>query len=215
MLLEKEREKVVKYGRKLVENDLTRGTGGNLSIFNKDKKLIAISPSGIDYYSLTPSQVVVLDLEKEIVEGDLKPSSEVDLHHIFYKNRSDISSIIHTHSTFAAVMAVLGETLPAAHYMIALAGKNVRCADYATFGSEELARNAFEAMKDRRAVLLANHGLLAGGNSIENAFNIAEEIEFVAELYWRASAVGEPQILDKEEMELMKEKFKNYGQKGG
>ncbi|NLX75684.1 MAG: fuculose phosphate aldolase, partial [Synergistaceae bacterium] len=97
-------------------------------------------------------------------------------------------------------------------YMLALAGKNVRCADYATYGTKELAENAFQAMKDRYAVLLANHGLLCGAKDIANAFNITEEIEYCAELYCRTKAIGEPVIIPNEEMDRMMEKFKTYGQ---
>jgi len=211
--MQAEREAIVAYGIKLIETGLTKGTGGNLSVFNPELGLFAISPSGIDYVRITPEDVVVLDLEGRILEGDRTPSSEVDLHRIFYQNREDIRAVIHTHTMYATTLSCLGWDLPAVHYMVAVAGKNVRCADYATFGTPELARNAFEAMKDRRAVLLANHGLLAGAADLANAFNITEEIEYVAEIYTRTLAIGEPVILGDEEMTLMAEKFKSYGQK--
>lgn len=213
MKLEKERIQIVEYGRKLVDSKLTKGTGGNLSIFNRREQLMAISPSGIDYYQTKPEDVVVLNLNGEIIEGTRKPSSEVDLHRIFYQRRDDIDAIIHTHTMYATTLACLRWDLPAVHYVIAMAGKNVRCADYATFGSQELAENAFRAMEDRRAVLLANHGLLTGAENLAKAFSITDEIEYVAELYYRTKAIGEPIILDDEEMELMAEKFKFYGQK--
>jgi len=211
--MQAEREAIVAYGIKLIETGLTKGTGGNLSVFDPELGLFAISPSGIDYVKITPEDVVVLDLEGHILEGDRTPSSEVDLHRIFYQNREDIRAVIHTHTMYATTLSCLGWDLPAVHYMVAVAGKNVRCADYATFGTPELARNAFEAMKDRRAVLLANHGLLAGAPDLANAFNITEEIEYVAEIYTRTLAIGEPVILGDEEMTLMAEKFKSYGQK--
>ncbi len=213
MLMQAEREAIVAYGIKLIETGLTKGTGGNLSVFDPELGLFAISPSGIDYVKITPEDVVVLDLEGHILEGDRTPSSEVDLHRIFYQNREDIRAVIHTHTMYATTLSCLGWDLPAVHYMVAVAGKNVRCADYATFGTPELARKAFEAMKDRRAVLLANHGLLAGAPDLANAFNITEEIEYVAEIYTRTLAIGEPVILGDEEMTLMAEKFKSYGQK--
>lgn len=213
MKLEKERIEIVEYGRKLVDSKLTKGTGGNLSIFNRREQLMAISPSGIDYYQTKPEDVVVLNLKGEIIEGTRKPSSEVDLHRIFYQRRDDIDAMIHTHTMYATTLACLRWDLPAVHYVIAMAGKNVRCADYATFGSQELAENAFQAMEDRRAVLLANHGLLTGAENLARAFSITDEIEYVAELYYRTKAIGEPIILDDEEMKLMAEKFKFYGQK--
>ncbi len=212
MLLREEREKMVEYGRKLIDYNLTKGTGGNLSIFNREKELMCISPSGIDYYKTKAEDVVVLDLGGNKIEGDRDPSSEYDMHRIFYANRKDIDAIIHTHTMYATTISCLNWTLPPVHYMLALAGKDVRCAKYATYGTRELAENAYEAMKDRFAVLLANHGLLCGAKDIANAFNVTEEIEYCAELYYRTKAIGEPNIIPNEEMELMMEKFKTYGQ---
>ena len=212
MLLGKEREQIVEYGKKLIETNLTKGTGGNLSIFNREKQLMCISPSGIDYFKTRAEDVVVLDLDGNKIEGDREPSSEYDMHRIFYKNRNDIDAIIHTHTMYATTVSCLNWDLPPVHYMLALAGKNVRCAEYATYGTKELAENAFAAMEDRKAVLLANHGLLCGAKDIANAFNITEEIEYCAELYYRTKAIGQPVIIQSEEMDLMMEKFKTYGQ---
>lgn len=212
MLMIEEREQVVEYGKKLVTSRLTKGTGGNLSIYNREKGLFCISPTGIDYFEIKSEDVVVLDLDGNIVEGSKQPSSEVEMHRIFYANREDIDAIIHTHTMYATTLACLNWSLPPVHYMVALAGLDVRCAKYATYGTKELAQNAFEAMTDRYAVLLANHGLLAGAKDLANAFNITEEIEYCAELYYRTRAIGEPVILPEEEMKLMLEKFKTYGQ---
>lgn len=212
MLMIEEREKIVEYGKRLVISKLTKGTGGNLSVYNREKKLFCISPTGIDYFDIRPEDVVVLDLEGNIVDGDKKPSSEVEMHRIFYAKRQDIDAIIHTHTMYATTLACLNWSLPPVHYMVALAGLDVRCAKYATYGTKELAENAFEAMEDRYAVLLANHGLLAGAKDLANAFNITEEIEYCAELYYRAKSIGEPVILPEKEMVLMLEKFKTYGQ---
>lgn len=212
MLMEKERKLIVEFGRKLATSGLTRGTGGNLSIYNRKERLIAISPSGIDYFEVKPENVAVLTIEGKQIDGDKKPSSEVELHRIFYERRADIDAMIHTHTIYATTLACLNWSLPPVHYMVAVAGKDVRCAPYATFGTRQLAENAFEFMKDRKAVLLANHGLLAGGSSLDEAFNITEQIEYCAEIYYRTRCIGEPVILSDEEMELMKEKFKTYGQ---
>lgn len=213
MLLQKEREDVVKYCRKLIQANLTKGTGGNISILNREQGLFAISASGIDYFEMEAEDVVVMDINGKVVDGIRKPSSEHELHRIFYTKRNDIDAVVHTHCIYCTVLATNREILPASNYMIALAGKDVRCAEYASFGTIELANNAFEAMKDRKAVLLANHGLLAGSTDILNAFNIAEEIEFCAEVYVKARSIGKPVILDDKEMENMFEKFKTYGQK--
>jgi len=210
--LELERKKIMEFGKKLVDSGLTKGTGGNLSIYNPDEELMAISPSGIPYYDIRLEDIVVMDLEGNVVEGSRKPSSEYEMHKIFYEKRDDIYSVVHCHSIYSTTISILREDIPASHYMIALAGNNVRCAEYATYGSMQLAENAFEGMKDRYGVLLANHGLLTGADCIENAFNTAEELEYVAETYYRARSIGEPVILDDDEMELMKEKFKHYGQ---
>ncbi|WP_352418651.1 L-fuculose-phosphate aldolase [Proteiniborus sp.] len=211
--MKEERELIVEYGKKLLTSGLTKGTGGNLSIFNREKGLFAISPTGIDYFQIKPEDVVVLNIKGEQIDGDKKPSSEVEMHRVFYERRTDIDAIIHTHTMYATTLACLNWLLPPVHYMVALAGLDVRCAKYATYGTKELAENAFEAMKDRKAVLLANHGLLAGANDLLNAFNITEEIEYCAELYYRTKCIGEPVILPVEEMTLMLDKFKTYGQK--
>lgn len=210
MILLEERKEIVEYGKRLITSNLTKGTGGNLSIFNREEKLMAISPSGIDYFKIRPEDVVILDLDGNIIDGNRKPSSELEMHLIFYRKRSDIDAIIHTHTVFATTISCLNIRLPPVHYMIALAGPDVRCAKYATYGTKKLAENAFEAMENRYAVLLANHGLLAGAENLANAFNITEEIEYCAELYYRTKSIGEPVILAKDEMETMVEKFKSY-----
>ena len=213
MLLREEREKVVEYCRMLTTHKLTKGTGGNISACNREKGLMAISPSGMDYFKTEPEDVVVLDLEGRVVEGRRVPSSETDMHRLLYIDRSDINAVVHAHSTYATTLACMRWSLPAVHYLVGFAGHDVRCAPYATFGTPELARVAVEGMKGRFAVLLGNHGLLAAGPNMHYAFNVAEEIEFVCELYWRSKAVGEPVLLDAGDMETVLEKFKTYGQR--
>jgi L-fuculose-phosphate aldolase len=213
MMLEKERNLIVEYGKKLITQGLTKGTGGNISIFDREQQLMAISPSGMDYFKTTPEDVVVMNLKGEIVEGYRKPSVEHDLHSIFYEKRKDINAVVHTHSVFSVVLASLGWNIPAAFYLEALSGgPEVRCAKYATFGTRELAENTFEAMQDRYAALMANHGLIAGGKNIASAFTVAEEIEFCAEVFYRAKCVGEPVIVPDEEIYAMLKPFRAYGQ---
>ena len=175
MLMEKAREELVKYGKKLVTANLTKGTGGNLSVFDRANGTVAITPSGIDFFEITPEDIVILDLDGKVVEGNRVPSSEWEMHLMQYRTRNDIDAVIHAHTTYATVFAVLNWELPPSHYMIAVAGPNVRCAKYATYGTHELAVNATEAMKDRRAVILANHGILSGAQDLLNAFNIIED----------------------------------------
>lgn len=213
MILREEREQVVEYCRMLTTHRLTKGTGGNISACNRKKGLMAISPSGMDYFKTEPEDVVVLDLEGRVVEGRRVPSSETDMHRLLYIDRSDINAVVHAHSTYATTLACMRWNLPAVHYLVGFAGHDVRCAPYATFGTPELARVAVEGMKGRFAVLLGNHGLLAAGPNMHYAFNVAEEIEFVCEIYWRSKAVGEPVLLDAGDMETVLEKFKTYGQR--
>lgn len=214
MLLQKEREDVVKYCQMLITHGLTKGTGGNISILNWEEGLFAISPSGIDYFETEPEDIVVMNLKGEIVDGDRKPSSEHELHRIFYTDRDDIAAVVHTHSVYSTVLATLREGLPASSYLVAFSGYDVRCAEYASYGSMELAKNTFEAMKERNAAFMANHGLIAGGSDILNAFNIVEQIEQCAEVYVKARAIGTPVLLDHDEMTRMIDSFNNsYGQR--
>lgn len=213
MLMEKARTDIVTYSKKLVSSGLTVGTGGNISIYDPDTKYFAITPSGIDYFTMEASDVVVLDLEGNIVDGKRRPSSELALHRIIYQHRPDIQAVVHTHSTYCTVLATNHMDLPASSYLVAFAGKNVPCAPYAPFGTEELAQVTFEAMKDRKAALMANHGLITGGSSIIKAFEVAEQIEFCAKVYVKALSIGQPQILTEEQMEDMILRFQDYGQK--
>ncbi len=213
MLLAQERDLLVLYGKKLVTHGLTKGTGGNLSIFNRKEQLVAITPSAIDYREAEPEDITVLAVDrKEIIEGSLKVSSELDMHMLLYKKRDDLSAIVHTHSAYATTLACLHWDIPPVHYLVGFAGKNVRCAEYATNTTEKLAENACSAMQDRMAVLLANHGLIAGGATLKEAFNTAEIIEYCAEVYYRAKCIGEPVVISDEEMERVLDTFKSYGQ---
>lgn len=213
MFSENYRANLVAYGKKLVETGLTKGTGGNLSVFDRDRGLMAITPSGIDFFEIQAEDIVIVDSEGKVVEGDKTPSSEWQMHLETYLNRQDIDAVIHAHTTYATALAMNREPLRATHYMVAVAGPDVRVADYATYGTPELAHNAVAAMKDRKAVLLANHGVLAGSNDLLNAFNIVEEIEYCAKVYCIAKSVGNPVALPDDEMALMHEKFRTYGQR--
>ena len=212
MLLEKERQQIVEYGKKLVASGLTTGTGGNLSMMNRETGLIAISPSGIDYFETQPADVVVTDMEGQIVEGSFKPSSELGFHCSLYLKRADITAVVHTHSVYATTVACLNRELPAVHYLVGFSGNKVPLAPYATFGTDALAQSVADTICDFNAVLLANHGLVTIGKNMLSAFQTAEEIELVARIYCQASAIGEPVILPDDEMARVIEKFKNYGQ---
>lgn len=213
MLLQKERELVVEYGKQMSSSGLSKGTSGNISIYNAEEKLMAISPSGIGYFETTPEDVVVMDLHGNIVEGDKKPSSEWGLHTVFYVNKPDARAVVHAHSTYCTTFACLNQPIRALHYVIGGAGTaTVPCAPYRTFGTPELAEVAIEACGEGKAVLLANHGLLTCGPNIGKAFGLAVNMEFCAEMQYRAMCVGEPVILSDEEMANVMERFKTYGQ---
>ena len=213
MKMIKERELIVKYGRKMLTSSLTTGSGGNISIFNREQGLIAISPSGLDYFETKIEDVLIIDIEGNVVEGYLQPSSETSMHLLFYKNRGDANAIVHTHSKYATAVACMGWDLEPVHYLIGLAGKRIKCAKYATYGTLELAKNALHAIEGRNAVLLGNHGLIALGADISKAFSIAEHLEFVSEIYCITKSMGEPNILTKDQMDEVIKKFNTYNYK--
>jgi L-fuculose-phosphate aldolase len=159
LLMREERELVREYGRKLIETGLTTGTGGNISIFNREKGLMAITPSGIDYMDIQAEDIVIMDLEGNTVDGDKRPSSEYDMHRVFYQNRDDVQAVVHTHCIYSTTISCLNWEIPSVHYLVAFCGEKVPCADYATYGTPELAGNAYKAMgKQYNATLLSNHG---------------------------------------------------------
>ena len=213
MLLREQRELVVEYGKKLVTTGLTDGTFGNLSVFHRESGLMAISPSGMDYFATTPADVVVTDLEGKIVEGDRKPSSELDLHRLFYQRRPDVNGVVHTHSTFATVLACLGWSIEPVHYLVAYAGRQVPCIPYYPFGSLELAEAAWEGMKEEyNACLLGNHGLLAVGGSLSFAFDAAQQLEFLSKVYYHTRLAGGGVQLTPEQLDAVLGKFQSYRQ---
>ena len=216
MLMQEERELIVEYGKKMSAARLSTGTSGNLSIYDPEKGLMAISPSGIDYFSTKPEDVVLMDLEARVADGARKPSSEWALHTTFYKRKPHARSVVHTHSMFCTTFAVLGQPLRAVHYVIGDAGTaEVPCAPYRTFGTPELAEAASEICGDSDAVLLGNHGLVVCGRDIKSAYGLACNLEYVAELQYRAMCVGTPNVLTAGQMAEVMERFQTYGQPGG
>ncbi len=213
MLLSKERSEIVRFGARLLAAGLTTGTGGNLSIIDRDKGLIAISPSGIEYMEMEAGHVPVVDCDGTVADGSCKPSSELDFHLALYRQRPDIGAVVHTHSVYATTMACLNWEIPAVHYLVAFSGHKVPLAPYATFGTPELADGVAGAIGAHNAVLLANHGLVTVGRDLSMAFSVAEEIELVARIYYQAKCIGEPVILPEAEMAKVIGKFAVYGQK--
>lgn len=203
------RKEIIATALAMNSHGINRGKSGNVSARWKDGFLI--TPSGLPYEGTRPVDIVFVD-GKGQPAGKRPPSSEWRFHHDIYRTRKDAQAIVHAHSSFATTLACLGMDVPAFHYMIAVAGGNsIRCAPYATFGTQELSDHALKAMADRKACLLANHGMIATGGSLNRALALAVEVEALCEQYWRAVQIGEPAILSDAEMEAVLEKFKTYG----
>lgn len=192
---------------------LNPGASGNVSVRLAGGFLI--TPSGLPNELLGPEQMVVVDMAGQAA-GPLKPSSEWRIHRDVYRARPEVQAVVHAHSPYAVSLACLRQGLPAFHYMVAAAGgKDIRCADYATFGTQALSDAVLAALRERRACLMANHGLVAVGGSLDAALALAVEVEALCAQYWRAKLLGEPVLLDDAEMERVLERFRDYGQTGG
>ncbi len=202
MLLLQARQQVAHYGRELIRRGLTTGSFGNLSVYVPEAKVIVISPSGMDYDKIDPQDVSVVTMDGVVLDGTRKPSSELDLHRIFYQNNPDVGAVVHTHSTYATLMACLAQPLEPIHYLIAYAGAmEVPCIPYHPFGTLELAKAALEGMGDGRALLLGGHGLVCTGPNLAFAMDAAEQLEFLAQLCYRARLAGGGVKLTKEQLE--------------
>lgn len=192
---------------------LTPGRTGNLSVRRGDR--IAITPSGVPYSDISPDDVPVVSLDGTRRFGDYPPSSETPMHRHIY-DRFETGAIVHAHSPWATTLAVLREPLPPVHYMIALAGETVPVADYATYGTEELAANAVAAMEtaDSDACLLANHGLVATAADAPDALETLVAVESVAQVYCQARALGDPASLSSEATDQAARKLASHGADG-
>ena len=204
------RREIVATALAMNERGINRGKSGNVSA--RIEAGFLITPSGLAYESLSPEDIVAMTLGGE-PRGSLLPSSEWRFHRDIYASRNDAGAIVHAHSPFATTLACLGRDIPAFHYMIAVAGgKDIRCAPYATFGTQELSDHALAALKGRKACLLANHGMIAIGATLVPTLALAVEVEALAEQYWRALQIGVPNLLSDAEMDLVLTKFESYGQ---
>jgi L-fuculose-phosphate aldolase len=201
---------IVAVARELDAAGLLPNKSGNLSC--RTPGGFIITPSGVPYGTLEPEQIVQFDDSGTPAKGGLRPSSEWRMHAAIYACRPEVSAIVHTHSPNATALACAGLEIPPFHYMIALAGGAIRCAPYATFGSADLAANAIAGLEGRRAVLLANHGVVAVGPSLAAAQAVAIEVENLALQYLALRAAGlEPNLLDEVELAKVIEKFTDYG----
>lgn len=190
---------------------LTPGRTGNLSVRQEGR--FAVTPTGVPYDRIAAADVPVVSLDGERVAGETAPSSETPMHAAVYRE-FDAGAIVHTHSPWASTLSILHEPIPPVHYMLALAGTTVPVADYATYGTAELAENAVSAMReaDAEACLLANHGLLVTGEDAEAAIETAVNVEYTAQIYCQAKALGDPVQLSADQMADVAEKFESYGQ---
>jgi L-fuculose-phosphate aldolase len=194
----------------LNRSGINQGTSGNVSM--RAGSGFLISPSGMTYESLTPDDIVAMDLSGQPAPGARRPSSEWRFHLDLYRERDDVMAIVHAHPRHCTALACHGLGIPPFHYMVAVAGgRDIRCAPYATFGSQALSDAVVQAMSGRRACLLGNHGLIAVGPTLDKALALAMEVEALAAQYIFARVLGEPRQLDDEEMERVLEKFRHYG----
>ena len=213
MLAEPIRAAIVETAQRLQRLGLLSLTAGNLSVRVEDS-LMAITPTGMPYEQIEAQDIVVTDLAGNVVDGSRRPSSELPFHSAVLRARPDVGAVVHTHSLYATTLAVLGRTIPAVHYVIAaLDLETVPLVPYATFGSGELASGIAAAVANGgKAALLANHGALALGDDLADAARSAELLEFLATVYYRALAVGEPVVLPSAEIALVGDRYGDYGQ---
>lgn len=212
------RKQIIAAARRINSSGLNQGTSGNISVRYEEGFLI--TPSAVSCDDLVSDDIVFMHMDGTVKPAvgtqqpvkTVAPSSEWRFHRDILMKRTEVAAVIHTHSTFAISLACHRLDIPAFHYMIAIAGGNsIRCAPYATFGTQALSDNAFEALENRQACLLANHGMIVIGSSLKAALDLAFEVENLCEQYWRALQIGNPNILSDEEMERVIEKFKDYG----
>jgi L-fuculose-phosphate aldolase len=204
------RESIIATARAMNEAGVNHGTSGNVSARIDDGFLV--TPSGLRYADTRVEDIVAVDA-RGVPSGRRKPSSEWRFHRDIYESRGDVDAIVHTHGPFTTTLACLRRGIPAFHYMVAIGGgRDIRCAPYATFGTQQLSEHAVRALVGRRACLLAHHGMIAVGKSLDGTLALAIEVETLAEMYWRALQIREPDELSAAEMEVVLEKFATYGQ---
>ncbi|GAA3556403.1 class II aldolase/adducin family protein [Amycolatopsis ultiminotia] len=216
MILENERAAVCAYARRLTVDGLVVGTSGNVSVRAGDA--VAVTPTGVGYAGLTAADIPVVDLDGKVVDGDLKPTSELPMHLAVYTRATDpggapVNAVVHTHSVHATAVSTLVDEVPPIHYILASIGPTVRVAEYATYGTQELADSMLAAIAGRRGCLLANHGTVTFGDNLGAAYDRAQQLEWVCRLWLTARSVGSPQLLPEEEVARVAEKLKGYGQR--
>lgn len=203
------RAAMVEVCRWMSADGLTPGRSGNLSC--RTGAGFLVTPSALDYDRLQASDLVEMDLDGNIISGRLRPSSEWRIHRDLLRARSKDGAVLHCHAPHATTLACLHLEIPAFHYMIAVAGgDSIRCAPYATFGTQELSEHVLAAMVDRNACLMANHGMVVAAPDAGTALALAREVEVLAGQYWRALAIGRPALLSGGEMGRVRSRFTAY-----
>lgn len=216
MEMESERAAVCEYARRMVDDGLVVGTSGNISVRSGDR--VAVTPSGVDYAALTPDQIPVLHTDGSTVDGSLKPTSEMPMHMALYESAEDpdgapVSAVVHTHSVHATAVSTVVDEVPPIHYMLAAIGPTVRVAEYASFGTTELARSMLSAIDGRRGCLLSNHGTITYGDTLAAAYDRARQLEWVCQLWLLAQSAGSPKLLPTAEIDNIVRKMRGYGQR--
>ncbi|WP_433802725.1 class II aldolase/adducin family protein [Actinomycetospora sp. CA-084318] len=208
--LDTARADVAEHARRLVADRLVAGTAGNLSVRVGD--LVAVTPTGVAYDTMTADDVVVVDLDGTPVVGSLRPTSELPLHLLCYA-RHGASAVVHTHSAAAVALSLLRDDVPLVHYQTAIFGGGVSVAEYAPYGTDELAANTSAALADRTAAVMRHHGTIVLGSTLRAAYDGAAHLEWLCDVWLRASAVGTPRLLAEEQVADVVERLKGYGQR--
>ena len=211
--MSKLRSEVIRYSKKLNSTNLSALRSGNISVRAKEKNIdgFYITPSGMQYSSLKPKDIVFVSLKGRFDKKKGIPSSEWRFHQDIYVNKKNAKAIVHAHSTCATAISSHQKSIPAFHYMVGVAGgEDIKCTKYATFGTRKLSNNILSALKNRSACLIGNHGQIAFGESLDKSFELAQEVENICHQYIYALRIGIPKILSKKEMKIVLGKMKNY-----
>jgi L-fuculose-phosphate aldolase len=211
MLLPDARRSIVTTCQELSRSGLVVGTAGNVSVREGD--LVAVTPSGLRYAELTPELVGVHRLDGAPVEAPLGPTSELPLHLAIYAARPEVGAVVHTHSLAATALSTLVDEIPSVHYYLAMFGGPVLVAPYATYGTETLARNVVHALADRTGCLMGNHGAVTVGPDLVTAYDKSVYLEWLCDVYLRASSAGSPRLLSALEIDAVGAKLEGYGQR--
>ena len=204
------RHEIIRTSLRMNELGINQGKSGNVSARSEHGFLV--TPTGIAYEETKPEQIVAMNMDGTH-EGSVLPSSEWRFHRDIYAARIEVNAIVHTHAPYATTLACMDRDIPPFHYMVAVAGGgDIRCAPYATFGTQQLSDHVLIALQGRLACLMSHHGMIACGESLQKALALAVEVESLARMYWQALQIGEPALLSEAEMRVVIDKFQTYGQ---